>query len=114
MVGDPDPQVRDDDHRLNLATLERLTGWSPPPNAIAVGVLLYQGIGGLSLSVFTENTPPPGAAGGLLNAIMGSIVFSSSRASWLPSTTAKMPYSRAWAPNIWLRVPPSIFVITAS
>jgi phosphate transport system permease protein len=42
---------------------------------IILGVLIYQGIGGLSLAVFTENTPPPGSAGGLLNAIMGSIVL---------------------------------------
>ena len=42
---------------------------------LILGVLLYKGIGGLSLSVFTENTPPPGAAGGLLNAIAGSLVM---------------------------------------
>jgi phosphate transport system permease protein len=42
---------------------------------LILGVLIYQGIGGLSLSVFTEMTPPPGAAGGLLNAIAGSIVM---------------------------------------
>jgi phosphate transport system permease protein len=42
---------------------------------LILAVLLYEGIGGLSLSVFTENTPPPGAAGGLLNAIVGSIVM---------------------------------------
>ena len=42
---------------------------------LILGVLVYQGIGGLSLAVFTENTPPPGSAGGLLNAIMGSIVM---------------------------------------
>lgn len=42
---------------------------------LILAVLLYKGLGGLSLSVFTENTPPPGAAGGLLNAIMGSIVM---------------------------------------
>ena len=42
---------------------------------LILGVLVYEGIGGLSLAVFTENTPPPGAAGGLLNAIMGSIVM---------------------------------------
>ena len=40
-----------------------------------LGILLFEGIGGLSLSVFTENTPPPGAAGGLLNAIMGSLII---------------------------------------
>lgn len=42
---------------------------------LILGVLLYQGLSGLSLSVFTENTPPPGAAGGLLNAIVGSLIL---------------------------------------
>ncbi|MFO1163181.1 MAG: phosphate ABC transporter permease PstA [Reyranellaceae bacterium] len=42
---------------------------------LILGVLLYEGFGGLSLSVFTENTPPPGSAGGLLNAIAGSLVM---------------------------------------
>jgi phosphate transport system permease protein len=42
---------------------------------LILGILVYQGIGGLSLSVFTENTPPPGAAGGLLNAIVGSLII---------------------------------------
>jgi phosphate transport system permease protein len=42
---------------------------------LILGILLWQGIGGLSLSVFTENTPPPGAAGGLLNAITGSLII---------------------------------------
>lgn len=42
---------------------------------LILGVLLWHGVGGLSLSVFTEMTPPPGAAGGLLNPIMGSLVM---------------------------------------
>jgi len=42
---------------------------------LILGVLLVNGVGGLSLDVFTQNTPPPGSAGGLLNAIMGSIVM---------------------------------------
>ncbi|MGE5151166.1 MAG: phosphate ABC transporter permease PstA [Rhodospirillaceae bacterium] len=42
---------------------------------LILGVLIYNGIGGLSLDVFTQNTPPPGSAGGLLNAIVGSIVM---------------------------------------
>ncbi len=42
---------------------------------LILGVLLFKGLGGLSLSVFTEMTPPPGAAGGLLNAIAGSVVM---------------------------------------
>jgi phosphate transport system permease protein len=37
--------------------------------------LIYEGVGGLSLAVFTENTPPPGSAGGLLNAIAGSLAM---------------------------------------
>ena len=42
---------------------------------LILGVLIYEGIGGLSLSVFLQNTPPPGSAGGLLNAIVGSIMM---------------------------------------
>ena len=42
---------------------------------LILGILLYEGIGGLSLAVFTENTPPPGAAGGLMNAIVGSLII---------------------------------------
>jgi phosphate transport system permease protein len=42
---------------------------------LILGVLLYEGVGGLSLAVFTENTPPPGSAGGLLNAIAGSLLM---------------------------------------
>jgi phosphate transport system permease protein len=37
--------------------------------------LFWQGFAGLSLKVFTEMTPPPGAQGGLLNAIVGSIIM---------------------------------------
>ena len=38
-------------------------------------VLLWKGFAGLSVAVFTENTPPPGSAGGLLNAIVGSLIM---------------------------------------
>ena len=37
--------------------------------------LLWNGVGGLSLTVFTEMTPPPGSAGGLANAIVGSLIL---------------------------------------
>jgi len=37
--------------------------------------LVWQGFSGLSLAVFTEMTPPPGSAGGLLNAIVGSLIM---------------------------------------
>ena len=40
-----------------------------------LAVLLWQGFGGLSLAVFTQMTPPPGSAGGLLNPIMGSLIL---------------------------------------
>jgi phosphate transport system permease protein len=40
-----------------------------------LSVLLWNGFGGLSLSVFTEMTPPPGGAGGLLNPIIGSLIL---------------------------------------
>jgi phosphate transport system permease protein len=40
-----------------------------------LGVLLWEGFGGLSTAVFTEMTPPPGAAGGLLNPIVGSLIL---------------------------------------
>jgi phosphate transport system permease protein len=36
--------------------------------------LLYRGLGGLTLAVFTTSTLPPGSHGGLLNAIIGSII----------------------------------------
>jgi phosphate transport system permease protein len=40
-----------------------------------LAVLVIKGGGALSLTLFTEITPPPGQAGGLLNAIMGSFVM---------------------------------------
>ncbi len=41
---------------------------------LILGVLLWEGFSGLSLAVFTEMTPPPGSAGGLLNPIVGSLI----------------------------------------
>jgi len=42
---------------------------------IILGTLLWNGFAGLSLTVFTENTPPPGGTGGLANAIVGSLML---------------------------------------
>jgi phosphate transport system permease protein len=42
---------------------------------LILAVLLWEGFSGLSLAVFTEMTPPPGSSGGLLNAILGSLVM---------------------------------------
>jgi phosphate transport system permease protein len=44
---------------------------------LILGVLVWQGFSGLSLAVFTEMTPPPGSDGGLLNAIVGSLIMTS-------------------------------------
>jgi phosphate transport system permease protein len=42
---------------------------------LILGVLIWNGVAGLSLAVFTENTPPPGGQGGLLNPIIGSLML---------------------------------------
>jgi phosphate transport system permease protein len=42
--------------------------------ASILATLLIRGFGGIGLSVFTEVTKPPGSNGGLLNAIVGSLI----------------------------------------
>jgi phosphate transport system permease protein len=42
---------------------------------LILGSLVYEGLSGLSLAVFTQMTPPPGADGGLLNPIIGSLML---------------------------------------
>src|SRR5262245_13053651 len=42
---------------------------------LILGALLWEGVSSLSLRVFTEMTPPPGADGGLLNPIVGSLIM---------------------------------------
>ena len=42
---------------------------------LILGSLVYQGLSALSPAVFTEMTPPPGADGGLLNPIVGSLML---------------------------------------
>src|SRR6202047_5198045 len=56
--------------RSLAATLIGL-GWL----VLILGTLLWEGFSGLSVAVFTEMTPPPGAAGGLLNPIFGSLIL---------------------------------------
>src|ERR1700712_4324244 len=44
--------------------------------ALILFTLFYNGLAGISLQIFTQNTPPPGSTeGGLLNAIVGSIMM---------------------------------------
>jgi len=46
--------------------------------AMILAALFWNGLGGLSASVFTQNTPPPpGDNGGLANAIAGSVIMTS-------------------------------------
>src|SRR6516165_12614703 len=44
--------------------------------ALILITLFYNGVTGLSLQVFTRDTPPPGSTeGGLRNAIIGSLIM---------------------------------------
>jgi len=56
---------------LSLAATAFGLGWL----VLILGALLWKGFSGLSVAVFTEMTPPPGSAGGLLNPIAGSLVL---------------------------------------
>lgn len=56
---------------LSLAATAFGLGWL----VLILGALLWKGFSGLSVAVFTEMTPPPGSAGGLLNPIMGSLIM---------------------------------------
>ncbi|HZP18919.1 MAG TPA: phosphate ABC transporter permease PstA [Bauldia sp.] len=42
---------------------------------VILATLIWNGFAGLSLDVFTTDTPPPGSAGGLANAIVGSLIL---------------------------------------
>lgn len=57
---------------LSVAATVFGLGWL----AVILGTLIYQGFSGIDLAIFTDSTPPPGAMGGLLNAIFGSIIMS--------------------------------------
>ena len=76
---------------LALAATAFGLGWL----VLILGVLLYKGIGGLSLAVFTENTPPPGSAGGLLNAIVGSLIDDR------PGRASSARRSASWPAPTW-------------
>ena len=44
--------------------------------ALILFTLFYNGLAGISVQLFTQNTPPPGSTeGGLLNAIVGSVIM---------------------------------------
>lgn len=56
---------------LSIAATVVGLGWL----ILVLGALLWNGFTSLSLQVFTEMTPPPGSAGGLLNPIVGSLIM---------------------------------------
>jgi len=72
---------------LGLYTRRRIVNFialalSVAAMAIGVAVLVWilitltqRGLGGISTRVFTENTPAPGDSGGLINAIVGSLLM---------------------------------------
>jgi phosphate transport system permease protein len=56
---------------LSLGATAFGLGWL----VLILAVLVWNGLEGLSVRVFTEMTPPPGADGGLLNPILGSLML---------------------------------------
>ncbi|MGZ5805203.1 MAG: phosphate ABC transporter permease PstA, partial [Xanthobacteraceae bacterium] len=56
---------------LSFAATAVGLGWL----VLILGTLVWESLRGFSLKVFTEMTPPPGADGGLLNPIIGSLMM---------------------------------------
>jgi len=56
-----------------------LSGLATAIGLFFLGAILWtlfsNGIAGMSIALFTQNTPPPGGSGGILNAIYGSLVM---------------------------------------
>lgn len=66
--------------RQRMSRMLMVGSWFAAVTGLAVlgfilGTLVWRGVGGLELAVFTESTPPPGASCGLLNAIYGSVLM---------------------------------------
>src|SRR3954465_11020550 len=66
-------------HRFDIAVKVLCLG-APIFGVAWLGLILftlfYNGLAGLNWQIFTQNTPPPGSTdGGLLNAIVGSIIM---------------------------------------
>ena len=62
-------------NRVFLAACSLATAVGLTCLAIILITLIVHGVGGLNLRVFLEGTPPPGSAGGLQNAILGSLIM---------------------------------------
>ena len=86
MITSKSPRSASDSVQLRFAARRRVNALALTLSlaAMAFGVFwlvwilwetLRLGVGGLSLALFTEMTPPPNEAGGLANAIFGSLVM---------------------------------------
>jgi len=60
---------------ITMALSIAATGFGATWLVLILATLIWNGVGGLSLEIFTADTPPPGSAGGLANAIVGSLVL---------------------------------------
>jgi phosphate transport system permease protein len=60
---------------IMMALCYAATGFGLIWLALILFTLLYNGLSGVNLTVFTQMTPPPGSTGGLLNAIVGSLTM---------------------------------------
>jgi phosphate transport system permease protein len=63
-------------HLVVMALSVLATGFGLLFLILVLSTLLYNGVGALRPSLFSQMTPPPGSSGGLLNAIAGSVVMS--------------------------------------
>lgn len=62
-------------NRITMALSLLATAFGAAWLLVILGTLVWNGVAGLSLQVFTENTPPPGSQGGIANAIVGSLIL---------------------------------------
>jgi phosphate transport system permease protein len=84
---------------LSLAATVFGAGWL----VAILATLLWNGVGGLSLTVFTSMTPPPGSAGGLANAIVGSLILTAMGiAIGTPIGLLAGTYMAEYGRNSWL------------
>jgi phosphate transport system permease protein len=62
-------------HRVVVALSFGATGFGLLWLVLVLSTLLINGVGAISPSLFAQMTPPPGSSGGLLNAIVGSLLM---------------------------------------
>src|ERR1700726_3137509 len=62
-------------HRLVMTLSVAATGFGLMWLALVLWTLLLNGVAAITPALFSQMTPPPGSAGGLLNAIFGSLVM---------------------------------------